>query len=137
MKIYKFFTFYVYHFFPYYRSREWAEQAAWQPPLPPPGWRLRGSLVAHLHEHRNAITKLAPISDTSLFASASLDGCVRLWDCAKMEGRNIANRSKQVYRTHNGVGLGSLTVCDSGQSLATTTMDGNILVLRIDPASSR
>lgn len=121
----------------YYRGREWAEQAAWQPPLPPPGWRLRGSLVAHLHEHRATVTRLAALPDSPLFASASMDGCVRLWDCAKMEGRNIANRSKQVYRTANGVGLAGLTVCDGGQSLAAATMDGTIMVLRVDSGSSR
>lgn len=120
-----------------YRSREWAEQTAWQPPLPPPGWRLRGSLVAYLHEHRGAITKLVSLPDSSLFASASLDGCVRLWDCAKMEGRNIANRSKQIYRTPSNTGLVGLTVCDSGQSLAVATMDGAIQVLKLDPSSSR
>lgn len=98
---------------------------------------MRGSLVAHLHEHRSAVTKLAPISDTSMFASSSMDGCVRLWDCVKMEGKNIANRSKQFYKAPNNVGLTSLTVCDSGQSLATATMDGSVLVLRMDPTSSK
>lgn len=39
------------------RGRELAEQAAWRSPLPPPGWRCRGTLVAHLHEHRGAINK--------------------------------------------------------------------------------
>lgn len=39
------------------RSRELAEQAAWAPHIPPPGWRLRGSLVAHLHEHRGCVNK--------------------------------------------------------------------------------
>jgi hypothetical protein len=39
------------------RSRDWADQVSWRPPLPPPSWRLRGSLVAHLHEHRGAISK--------------------------------------------------------------------------------
>jgi phosphoinositide-3-kinase regulatory subunit 4 len=39
------------------RSKEWAEQVAWKPLLPPPNWRLRGLLVAHLHEHRGAISR--------------------------------------------------------------------------------
>lgn len=59
-------------------------------------WKFRGSLVAHLHEHRAGIVRLAAFPSMPLFASASLDGYVRLLDCAKMEGRNIANRSKYV-----------------------------------------
>jgi phosphoinositide-3-kinase regulatory subunit 4 len=47
------------------RSREWAEQVAWRPPLPPPNWRLRGSLVAHLHEHRGAISRCVSICLTA------------------------------------------------------------------------
>ncbi|GLV37421.1 Vacuolar protein sorting 15 [Carabus blaptoides fortunei] len=46
--------------------------------------------------------------------------------------RNITNRSKQVYRTSNGVGLAGLTMCDGGQSLAATTMDDANMVLRVD-----
>lgn len=39
------------------RAREMAEQAAWGPHIPPPGWRLKGTLVAHLHEHRSSVNK--------------------------------------------------------------------------------
>lgn len=59
------------------RNREWAEHAAWRPQLPPPGWKLRGTLVAHLHEHRNAVNKLCVLPDTPFFASSSLDGTIR------------------------------------------------------------
>lgn len=123
----------LYHYFN--RSKEWAEQAAWQPQLPPPGWRLRGSLVAHLHEHRGPITKLATIPDSSLFASSSSDGYIRIWDCSKMEGKNIANRSKQSYRFTNGSPLTGLTVCENGQSIAAASQDGTLCVLRLDRSS--
>lgn len=119
------------------RSKEWSEQAAWQPQLPPPGWRLRGSLVAHLHEHRSAVTKLAALPESPLFASASNDGYVRIWDCSKMEGKNIANRSKQSYRVAGGVSISGMAVCENGQSLAVAAQDGSVLVLRVEPTSSR
>lgn len=119
------------------RSFEWAEQNAWQPQIPPPDWRLKSSLVAHMHEHKGAITKLATLSDTSLFASSSMDGYVRLWDCAKVEKKSIANRSVQQYKMQNSVGVIGITTCDGGQSIASANQDGVINILRIDPASSR
>lgn len=121
----------------YFRSKDWAEQAAWHPQLPPPGWRLRGTLVAHLHEHRSPISKLATLPDSPLFASASTDGYVRVWDLSKIEGKNIANRSKQSYRVPDGTGITGLAVCESGQSFAAAALDGSLLVLRVEPTSSK
>jgi phosphoinositide-3-kinase regulatory subunit 4 len=118
------------------RSREWADQVTWRPPLPPPSWRLRGSLVAHLHEHRGAISRLLAIPDTPLFASSASDGCIRVWDCGKMEGRNIANRSRQVYNRQAGPLVG-LAVCENNQSLASASYNGSIFVLRIEANSNK
>ncbi|XP_069690077.1 phosphoinositide 3-kinase regulatory subunit 4 isoform X4 [Periplaneta americana] len=118
------------------RSREWAEHAAWRPQLPPPNWRLRGHLVAHLHEHRGAISRLVAVPDTPLFASSSSDGCIRVWDCAKMEGRNIANRARQMYNRQAGPLVG-LTVCENNQSLASASHSGSVFVLRIEANSNK
>lgn len=125
------------HYLEALSTKEWAEQAAWQSLIPPPGWKLRGSLVAHLHEHRSAVTKLCPLPDTPLFASASMDGFVRIWDCSKMEGKNIANRSKQHFKVPDSVGILGMAVCEGGQSLAAATHDGSISILRIDRGSSK
>ena len=38
-------------------AREWAENETWLPWLPPPGWKLRSSLVAHVHEHKSSVNK--------------------------------------------------------------------------------
>jgi len=59
---------------------------------------VKGTLVAHLHEHRGAVTRLVGLGRaTSFFASASLDGAVKIWDSAKFQGRNVANRSRHTY----------------------------------------
>lgn len=118
------------------RAQEWAEHEAWIPPLPPPGWRLRGGLVAHLHEHKAAVNRLVSIPETALFASCSSDGCIRVWDCGKMEGRNIANRSRQVYNSHSG-GLMGLTMCHNSQSLATVSNNGSVFVIKIEASTSK
>ncbi|XP_033210037.1 phosphoinositide 3-kinase regulatory subunit 4 isoform X2 [Belonocnema kinseyi] len=121
------------------RARHWADNIAWQngSRLLPNGWRPRGVLVAHLHEHRAAVNRLVSIQDTSLFGSSAADGCVRIWDASKMEGRNIANRSRQTY-VHRGGPLVGLTVCEQGQSLASTaSQSGTVFVLRIEANSSK
>ncbi|XP_051157774.1 phosphoinositide 3-kinase regulatory subunit 4 isoform X2 [Leptopilina boulardi] len=121
------------------RAQHWADNIAWQngSRLLPNGWRPRGALVAHLHEHRAAINRLVSIPDTSLFGSSAADGCVRIWDTSKMEGRNIVNRSRQTY-IHRGGPLVGLTVCEQGQSLASSaTQSGTVFVLRIEPNSNK
>ncbi|XP_012255655.2 phosphoinositide 3-kinase regulatory subunit 4 isoform X2 [Athalia rosae] len=121
------------------RAQHWADNIAWQTGsrLLPSGWRPRGIPVAHLHEHRAAVNRLVSIPDTSLFASTAADGCVRVWDVSKMEGRNIANRSRQVY-THRGGPLVGLAVCDQGQSLASSaSQSGTVFVLRVEQSSNK
>ena len=45
---------------------------------PAQGWRPKGYLVAHLHEHQGYISNLTRIPDKPLFASGSSDGCIRV-----------------------------------------------------------
>ncbi|KAG5888474.1 hypothetical protein JTB14_022104 [Gonioctena quinquepunctata] len=125
------------HYLEALRSKEWAEQATWRPQLPPPGWRLRGILVAHLHEHKGPVNKLCALPDTPFFASSSSDGSVRLWDCSRMEGKNIANRAKQHYKLGTGVNITGTAVCEGGQSLGVTCQNGTVNILRVDPSSSK
>ncbi|KAG4077720.1 hypothetical protein HA402_011149 [Bradysia odoriphaga] len=101
-----------------------------------PNWRLKGTLVAHLHEHKSAVTKLANLkSNGNFFVSGSTDGTVRLWDCNKLDGYQSINRSRQIYSAN--IPIYSMAACDSGQSLAVAGKDGTILLLRIDPNSSK
>lgn len=118
------------------QGHEWCDPAMWEAPIPPPGWKLRGSLVAHLHEHKGAVNRIVSIPKSALFASCSSDGSIKIWDCAKMEGRNIANRSRQVHNPQAGPLIG-LTVCDSNQSLAAASLNGCIFVLRIEVNSNK
>lgn len=59
----------------------------------PPGHNIKGSLIAHLHEHKSSVTQLTALSScSSLFASASTDGTVRLFDCNKLNGHQSINK---------------------------------------------
>nr|XP_023015391.1 phosphoinositide 3-kinase regulatory subunit 4 [Leptinotarsa decemlineata] len=119
------------------RNKEWVEQATWRPQLPPPGWRLGGTLVGHLHDHKGPVIKLCALPDTPLFSSSSSDGTVRLWDCSKIEGKNIANRARQHYKLADGVRITGTTVCDGGQSLGVTYHNSAISILRVDSSSNK
>lgn len=99
-----------------------------------PNWVPKGVLIAHLHEHKAAVTRLVPIGNTSYFASGSIDGSVKIWDCVKFEGRNVANRSRQTC-TRMGSGITSLTTVQSGASLASASNNGMIHVMRIETGS--
>ena len=64
-------------------------------------WKPKGVLVAHLAEHQGGVTKLAAIPDTTLVVSASIDGTLRIWDCARVEiqmksEKSLANKASQV-----------------------------------------
>ena len=54
-----------------------------------------------------------------------------------MEGKNIANRSKQNYTVPNSIGVSGMAVCEDGTSIAATVQDGSIIVLKLETSSSR
>lgn len=100
------------------------------------GWKFNGTLIAHLCEHRAAVTRMVTLRQGgSMFASVSNDGFVRLWDCSKLDGHQNINRSRQFYAANTP--LNSIASCDNGQSLAVASKDGALLCLRIDPTSSK
>lgn len=90
-----------------------------------------GYLVAHLQEHRKAVNKIQIIPESMLFATCSNDGTVKIWDCEKMEGKNVANRSRLTYSRLDGA-VTSMTVCQNMQSIAATSEAGSIHVFRLN-----
>lgn len=104
----------------------------------PSGWRPRGLLVAHLHEHSAAVVRLAALPDSALFASASRDGQMRLWDVERMEGRNVANRSVGVFECERLAGcegsspLTGLVYCPGHTALASSNENGAVFTLSVE-----
>lgn len=55
-----------------------------------------------------------------------------------MEGKNIANRAKHVFRVQGpNQSITGMTSCEGGQSLAFTSQDGSVNVIRLDTASNK
>ena len=97
-------------------------------------WRPRGQLVAHLAEHRGAVTRLASVPETTLFASTGADGSLRVWDCAKMEGRALANKNRLLHQ--RGTHLDSLAASSQPQVLATGGRDGSVSLFHLEKQST-
>ena len=104
---------------------------------PPSTWRPKGELVAHLHEHQGAVVRLAAVADSTLVASAAADGQVRLWDVARMEGKNIANRSRQTYAWPGSGALTALTFCEAEQALATAGDGDAVWTFSVETSTPR
>ncbi|XP_077998060.1 phosphoinositide 3-kinase regulatory subunit 4-like [Glandiceps talaboti] len=112
------------------------EDAIFESKPPPPGWKPKGLLVAHLHEHKAAINRISVSHDHNFFATCSNDGSVKIWDCQRLEGKSIANRSRQTYNRQGGQ-IKTLTFFKSTYTIASASDDGSIHVFRIDPSTPR
>ncbi|CAG2109793.1 unnamed protein product, partial [Medioppia subpectinata] len=77
-------------------------------------FKPKGVLVAHLHEHESAVKQVLKVSDSSLFATCSTDGTVKVWDSAKIEGKNVVNRSRFNFISQSSLNpqaMGGMTYC--------------------------
>lgn len=48
--------------------------------------------MAHLHEHKAAVNRIRVSDEHAIFATASNDGTVKVWDSQKMEGKTTTTR---------------------------------------------
>ncbi|XP_064396061.1 phosphoinositide 3-kinase regulatory subunit 4-like [Halichondria panicea] len=96
-----------------------------------PGWVPKGQLIAHIHEHKHSINRLSVMTDSTMFATFSDDGSTKLWDVAKLEGRNIVNKAKLSYSQQGGkikVGI----FCQSNRSIAAASSNGTVHVFNLE-----
>ncbi|XP_069112623.1 phosphoinositide 3-kinase regulatory subunit 4-like isoform X1 [Argopecten irradians] len=112
-------------------TKDLLENIAWESRPPPSNWKPKGLLVAHMHEHRAAINRIQVSHDHLYFATGSNDGNVKIWECEKLEGKSVANRSKQTLNKQGGH-IKSLVFCEGSLSLASASDNGTIYLYRIE-----
>ncbi|GAB4818761.1 hypothetical protein N2152v2_005807 [Parachlorella kessleri] len=93
-------------------------------------WQPRGVLMAHLAEHRKAVTRLAVAHNGAFFASASADETVKVWDCRRLE-KDVSFRSRLTYAGQGGR-IAAVAACHDGQSIASGSSNGSIHVWRVE-----
>ncbi|XP_027728102.1 phosphoinositide 3-kinase regulatory subunit 4 isoform X1 [Vombatus ursinus] len=112
-------------------AKQMMENAEWESKPPPPGWRPKGLLVAHLHEHKSAVNRIRVSDEHSLFATCSNDGTVKIWNSQKMEGKTTTTRSILTY-TRIGGRVKTLTFCQGSHYLAIASDNGAVQLLGIE-----
>ena len=68
-------------------------------------------------------------ADHAFFATCSNDGLVKIWDCGRMEGKSVTNRSRQTYNKQGGQ-IKTITFCEQNYSIASASDSGAIHVFR-------
>uniref|UniRef100_A0A3B5R6G6 non-specific serine/threonine protein kinase n=1 Tax=Xiphophorus maculatus TaxID=8083 RepID=A0A3B5R6G6_XIPMA len=112
-------------------AKHMMESAEWESRPPPPGWHPKGLLVAHLHEHKAAVNRIRVSDEHSIFATASNDGSVKVWDSQKMEGKTTTTRSVLTYSRIGGH-VKTLTFCQGSHYLAVASDNGSIQLLAVE-----
>ncbi|MEQ2192597.1 phosphoinositide-3-kinase, regulatory subunit 4, partial [Xenoophorus captivus] len=112
-------------------AKQMMESAEWESRPPPPGWHPKGLLVAHLHEHKAAVNRIRVSDEHSIFATASNDGSVKVWDSQKMEGKTTTTRSVLTYSRIGGH-VNTLTFCQGSHYLAVASDNGSIQLLAVE-----
>lgn len=103
------------------------------------GWHPKGLLVAHLHEHKAAVNRIRVSDEHCIFATASNDGTVKVWDSQKMEGKTTTTRwvsetSPEPEPPHGFTGAqltgaGSCPLCSCRSVLTYSRIGGHVKTL--------
>ncbi|KAL3861428.1 hypothetical protein ACJMK2_007462 [Sinanodonta woodiana] len=107
------------------------EGISWENRPPPTNWKPKGQLVAHLQEHRGPVNRIAVCHNHNFFATCSNDGTVKIWECGRLEGKNVANRSKQTLNKQGG-SIKHLAFLEGSTNLAAASDNGYIFIYALD-----
>ncbi len=88
-----------------------------------------GLLVAHLHEHRGAITSMDTSADGLMMATSSTDGLVKIWDGQRFD-RHPTMRSRLTYEGHT-TAVSKVVFLDNARSFVSATDSGSIHINRL------
>ncbi|KAF9937293.1 Serine/threonine-protein kinase [Mortierella alpina] len=92
-------------------------------------WRPKGTLVAHLAEHKAAVNQICVSPDHNFFVSCSDDGSVKIWDTARLE-KNVTNRARMSYNALGGK-VTCISFIENTHSIAAASNNGSIHIFRV------
>ncbi|KAG0024457.1 Serine/threonine-protein kinase [Entomortierella chlamydospora] len=92
-------------------------------------WRPKGTLVAHLAEHKASVNQICVSPDHTFFVSCSDDGSVKIWDTARLE-KNVANRARMSYNALGGK-VTCISFIENTHSVAAASDNGLIHIFRV------
>lgn len=95
------------------------------------GWKPAGKLVATFSEHGGAINRIVVAPDHQFFLTAGDDGCVKVWDTARLE-RNITHRSRLTHRHAPGSKVLALCFVENTHSFVSCATDGSVHVVKVE-----
>ncbi|KHN97930.1 phosphoinositide 3-kinase regulatory subunit 4 [Metarhizium album ARSEF 1941] len=98
-------------------------------------WKPEGHLVATFGEHQGPINRIVASPDHLFFITAGSDGCVRVWDAARLE-RNITHRSRQTHRHADGAHVLALCFVENSHCFVSCASDGSVHIVKVDTVSA-
>lgn len=98
-------------------------------------WKPEGHLIATFGEHKGPINRIVASPDHVFFITGGNDGCVRVWDTARLE-RNITHRSRQTHKHADGAHVLSLCFVENSHCFVSCASDGSVHVVKVDTVSA-
>ncbi|KAF9204955.1 Serine/threonine-protein kinase [Haplosporangium sp. Z 27] len=92
-------------------------------------WRPKGTLIAHLAEHKASVNQILVSPDHTFFVSCSDDGSVKIWDTARLE-KNVTNRARMSYNALGGR-VNCMSFIENTHSVAAASDNGLIHIFRV------
>ncbi|KAL1839798.1 hypothetical protein VTJ49DRAFT_1172 [Mycothermus thermophilus] len=98
-------------------------------------WKPSGRLVATFSEHVGAINRVVVSPDHQFFLTGGDDGCVKVWDTARLE-RNITHRSRLTHRHTPGARVLALCFIENTHTFVSCASDGFVHIVKVDTVLS-
>lgn len=98
-------------------------------------WIPEGHVVATFGEHKGPINRMVASPDHMFFITGGSDGCVRVWDSARLE-RNITHRSRQMHKHADGAEVLALCFVENSHCFVSCASDGSVHVVKVDTVSA-
>ncbi|OAQ71270.1 VPS15 protein kinase [Pochonia chlamydosporia 170] len=98
-------------------------------------WRPEGHLIATFGEHKGPINRIVASPDHVFFITGGNDGCVRVWDTARLE-RNITHRSRQTHKHADGAHVLAMCFVENSHCFVSCASDGSVHVVKVDTVSA-